>query len=206
MGLDDFSFALDNGFHENVSFLDESAAIDGADFIPWPPGIFDLFGDDLEAEPTPIPALQPSEATISSHHAPLPEVVPPSIVLKDMSAITNDIHSTNKGVAAKGSDLNGTHPKDFKREICLRACWRCKILKKKVNSRQDIFMPSTDMRKCDQESPCKNCPRHDPTSKHDHWKVLGCHRGELKGLPCFKKSESLHHQLLFGRKPDMARK
>ena len=65
----------------------------------------------------------------------------------------------------------------------------------------EIFFTLIDLQQCDKDTPCKNCPAYDSTATHDHWRVVGCHRGPLKDLRCLSQSRSQYLrqfvQLLF---------
>lgn len=121
----------DYDFLHDYVFLEEDLPFSEDDFIPWAPEICDIFGEDLNAGSNPIPAPETSEAAFSTQNEPLPRVVPPSVALKDILTGDMDLQDASSGIVRGSSNPNATS-RNGGTEPGVRACWRCKILKKRV--------------------------------------------------------------------------
>ena len=58
------------------------------------------------------------------------------------------------------------------------ACWRCKILGKKVSFRNEFGKGYANRQQCTAETPCDSCPKR-KTTPLKPWEAVGCRRGTL---------------------------
>lgn len=148
-------------FTDGSFYLNEAQPFAEECSILWPPDIVDLFGESSVAGPAETLAPQTLSAFNSNQHEPVGDIIA-SFDIPEQPELTTVNIPTN-GKTAQGSTVGKVHsmveprlrPSDSSRitlhqpsmkvgpptksGVELRACWRCKILKKRVESSQYVF-------------------------------------------------------------------
>jgi hypothetical protein len=119
----------ENDFLYDYVFLEGNLPSSEDDFTLWAPEICDIFRENLKAGSAPILAPEAPAAVLTQNES-LSTVLLPSFALQDV--LTGGVHLQDAKITRSSSNPNATSLRSSGTETRFRACWRCKILKKKV--------------------------------------------------------------------------
>ncbi len=157
--MDPTSFSLDSisdSFFEGNFFSNGTKSFAEDSFIQWPPDIVDVFGDTYEAHPAETQAQQ-SSLSFSFNGCEARGDIPTSsdayknprlnkvntshnntnLQESNLDAVQSTLELALQSCGSSQTKLSQINMKlnpSLKSDTKLRACWRCKILRKKVSS------------------------------------------------------------------------